>query len=616
MRLIRTILIALGLSASLVGIGVEGRGWAQTSAAAATSPQASDVAPVMTLQLNSRITLVDVTVMDSHGAPVHGLKQSDFTIEEDGKPQTIHNFEEIQMAPPTAARELPKLPPNIYTNYQPQPTGGAVNVLLLDALNTGPMDQTFVKEEATRYLKSMKPGTRIAVLGLSSHLRLLQGFTADPAILMAAVNAKKNNSMPSPFIDADSDDITASLMDVADADTSAGLQEFQNERNSFQQDVRTRVTLEALNQIAAYLSGIKGRKNLIWFAAGIPMQLFPQGGVSDLASMSDFTKEVRRTTDLLTEARVAVYPIDARGLFSNPANSAVNGGTGFSTGHGDSMAKSNLAFITQTAHEQLGMEAVAEATGGVAYYNTNGLKEAVGKAVENGANFYTIAYIPPSSKYEGAFHQIKVKVREPELRLSYRRGYYSDDIDHNAAMPGVPLATTEPEPYGSNMIASMGRGVPTSTQLLFTLRVEPFTGVKNASGKILGELDPKLKDKPLTRYDVQYSLPGKQVGVREEANGERSGELEFDIVAYDVYGKTITSLSNSIKLSLKPEQYLQLQKKPFQLLQELDLPPGEIFLRVGVLDGVNEKVGTLEIPLTVVKPTTERSVTKAVKDGK
>jgi hypothetical protein len=38
------------------------------------------------------------------------------------------------------------------------------------------------------------------------------------------------------------------------------------------------------------------------------------------------------------------------------------------------------------------------------------------------------------------------------------------------------------------------------------------------------------------------------------------------------------------------------------MAQQIDLPPGEIFLRVGVLDGVSDKVGTLEIPLIVKKP--------------
>jgi hypothetical protein len=89
--------------------------------------------------------------------------------------------------------------------------------------------------------------------------------------------------------------------------------------------------------------------------------------------------------------------------------------------------------------------------------------------------------------------------------------------------------------------------------------------------------------------------------------------LEFDVVAYDVYGKLITDLSQSIDLPLTAERYKQLQSSPFRVVQQIDLPPGEIFLRVGILDKVSDKVGTTEIPLTVNK---KSAVTPALPGGK
>ena len=72
------------------------------------------------------------------------------------------------------------------------------------------------------------------------------------------------------------------------------------------------------------------------------------------------------------------------------------------------------------------------------------------------------------------------------------------------------------------------------------------------------------------------------------------------MAAYDVYGKRITGLSQTVTSPpLTADQYQQFMQKPFQLFQQVDLPPGETFLRVGVLDSVSDKVGTLEIPLTV-----------------
>jgi VWFA-related protein len=631
MRLGRAILLTVGLTVGAAGLSGRWAGWGQGPAAAqggaaqggaAGQPQVSADSEAATIQVYSRETVVDVTVTDAKGEAVRGLKQSDFTIEEDGKPQQVRSFKEFGKESSLAESVPPKLPPNVYTNVQPPPASSAVNILLLDALNTQAADQVYMKQESLRYLKGMPRGTRIAVLGLSSRLTILQGLTSDPAVLLAAVDSKKNRALPSPFIDNDSASIIDASIDLADDGEAAILQQFENDMAAEQQDMRTRMTLEALNQIAAYVSGIKGRKNLIWFTAGMPLNIFPDGGTNDLIGITDYAKDLRKTSDLLTAAEVAVYPIDARGLFNNPANSAVNAPTGLNgknaTQKGAKDAQQQLKFAQKTAQELLGMEAVAEATGGVAYYNTNDLKTAVGKAIENGANYYTVSYVPPSLAYDGRYHSITVKVARPGVHLSYRNGYNADDIAHNAITPELTLATVAPEPYGNNMAASMGRGVPTSSQLLFNVLVEPSTAVaKPTDPPVMGTLDPKLAGKTLMRYAFSYKFPARELTFAEQPGGIHKGSVEFDIVAYDVYGKRITSLSQTIPLPLTAAQYQQVVKSqtPFQFFQQIDLPAGEMFIRVGVLDGVSDKVGTMEIPLTVQKKPAGAAAVPGTKGG-
>jgi len=106
------------------------------STGAAQSSPPSPAAP--TLKVYFRETIVDVTVTDSKGNPVHGLTQSDFTVKEDGKPQPIHSFEEFGNAAPTPAPPHLTLPPNIYINLQPPPASSALNILLIDLVNTAP----------------------------------------------------------------------------------------------------------------------------------------------------------------------------------------------------------------------------------------------------------------------------------------------------------------------------------------------------------------------------------------------------------------------------------------------------------------------------------------------
>src|SRR5579859_6857958 len=146
-----------------------------------------------TLTINSRAVLVDVIVTDSHGNPVKGLKQDAFTVTEQGKPQTVAFFEEhgagAQAAQPV---ELPKFPPNVFSNFSPLPQPPAVTVLLLDSLNTHMDNQSFVHAQALKFLKTAKPGSRMAIFAMGLGLHFIQGFTDDPALLVKALENKKN----------------------------------------------------------------------------------------------------------------------------------------------------------------------------------------------------------------------------------------------------------------------------------------------------------------------------------------------------------------------------------------------------------------------------------------
>jgi hypothetical protein len=115
-------------------------------------------------------------------------------------------------------------------------------------------------------------------------------------------------------------------------------------------------------------------------------------------------------------------------------------------------------------------------------------------------------------------------------------------------------------------------------------------------------IDNELKDKPLTRYDIAYAVPARQLAFADSPDGaSHKLSLDFDIAAYDGEGKLVTSLSQTITPSLTTDQTQQLAKGPFRFFQQIDLPSGLHFLRIGVRDGNSNKIGTLEIPLTIPK---------------
>jgi hypothetical protein len=148
--------------------------------------------------------------------------------------------------------------------------------------------------------------------------------------------------------------------------------------------------------------------------------------------------------------------------------------------------------------------------------------------------------------------------------------------------------------------------MPISTQILSTIEVDPTTTPPKPtdppSPSVLGAIDPKLKDKPLTRYDILYAVPSRELTFANSPDGATQKlSLAFDIAAYDGEGKLVTSLSQTVARTLTTDQTQQLAKGPFRFTQQIDLPVGLHFLRLGIRDGNSNKIGTLEIPLTVPK---------------
>jgi VWFA-related protein len=515
------------------------------------SAVAQDSTAPPTLQVYSRLTVVDVTATDADGNPVHDLTKSDFTILEDGKPQPISNFEEVGERPVMPFREQP---PNVYTNLQPDAPSSAVNILLLDLENEAPKDSTVpaqvsysvatqkrVKDAAIQALQNMPEGTRVAVLAMTNNLRIVQSFTADRNLLTAAISAV-------PY----------------DLDGNGDPQ-------CMQSNSRNESVLETFDRIAVDAAAIKGRKNLIWFTVGIPAITIPNDRPNCLP---DYTAGLSHAYDLLTAQQVSVYPIDARG-------------------------------VTQLSDAELSEEMVAEATGGVAYSETNDMATAVLKAIDDGANYYSISYIPPSQKYNGAYHKIDVKVDRPGTHLVFRKGYYSDDVSKIMKMPpGLNLSTTAPPAYAGNMKAPMSRGMATSQQILFNVGVEPSkVPPKPGDPQILGTLAPSLRGKHLARFGFDYVVPAEQIAFTNGPNKTHKAVLDFDIAVYDSNDKLLTGLSQIVRTTLSDTTYQQqaADKAPIRLFQQIDLPPGQLFIRVGVLDHTTNKVGTLELPLKIGK---------------
>lgn len=576
------------------------------------SPQ--QPAPTTTLSTGTQLVVVDVTVQDKSGNPIHDLKATDFLLDESRKPQPIKTFEEHRSGAPQTQTTLPKLPPGTFTDFTNVPADGTLNILLLDALNTPMKDQAYVRYQLQQYVKKAPANARIAIFGLTSRLILLQGFTTDPDTLKAAV---EHRLIPRASVLLDdpsgSNTDTASVADAlsnagASAMAVAGVQQFEAEAASFQTQMRTQYTLDAFNALGRYLQTFPGRKNLIWFSGSFPLTIFPDPSLDDpFAVQSDMSDQLRVTSALLARARVAVYPIDARGLQTNPVMDASRSGAG-STRNPAAFANATGKWLEQTAQEHMSMEQVAEDTGGRAFYNTNGLAEAVTKAIESGQNYYTLTYSPANRNWNGDYRRIDIKLQGAAAargwKLTYRHGYYAEDPFNRKIIS--PVVTEQPvsQPAPGTRAfarAAMDRGAPTPSELLFKARVLPASSQPEDTVAPHNVPNPDLKG-PYRRYQVDYVALGNAFRLSRQTDGKYHGAAEFLVFVYDSDGKLLNIDANSLEMALPPDVYANLLKTGFRFTLQVSAPAKkETFLRIGIHDIPSGRMGVIEVPSTTIE---------------
>ena len=562
-----------------------------------------------TMRTTSRAVLLDVIVFDSHGNPVKGLNRDAFIVTEQGKPQAISFFEENVNRPPAQAVEMPKLPPNVFSNFSPLPQPPAVNVLLLDSLNTRMESQSFVHTQALKFLKSAKSGTRSAIFTMGLGLHFIQGFNDDPAVLATALNDKKNNWVETSVMLKGPDESNAQQNVVAmmsepvgngqtaaSPEMIAALQKFINENDNAGSVDRMYVTLANLQRLAAFLEGFGGRKNIIWFTESVPSDFLVGGDTGSPA----VDNEIKKTVAVLAAARAAIYPVDARGtsnyaLYTAENNMPHNSAPSQIIGTQGYVSQSRNSEAAVRNADQESAKLLAEQSGGRAFANTNSLADVIEKVTSNSAHFYTLSYSPSNNKMDGSFRKIEIKVAGGDYKLSYRRGYYAVD----EGLPGSAMTLRNEkveklaaqDPKGIDpLLPFMDLGMPQSEQILYKIRMVPEPSAAAATKN------------EKTRYTVDFAIGLKDLDLKLDADGVHQGALNVSLIVYDRYGNIISREDHLAQLNIKPNVYAMFQQAGVQLHAELAVPKGNYWLRTGVYDQRSRKVGTMEFPLSRVEP--------------
>jgi VWFA-related protein len=567
-----------------------------------------------TIRANTRMVVVDAIVTDKAGNPVTDLKPDEVVVEENGKAQKIANVELVK-----ATNGGPdELPPTIYSN-RPEvnaPKSG-YTIILIDALNTPVQNQAWARQELVKYAASqMQPGHPVAVYALGNSLYKLQGFTDDPELLKQAILASAKYQLESknetPTNTGARAPLAASL--TAGATTRPGLSEilqsavsridsFQAEQSMRNSDVVIATTLDALRGLSRMMLGVPGRKNLVWVTAGVPITLrledVTQTTVVGMRPNNDPTAppplqqeetyaayaqnarqssahEIQEVASLLQQAQIAIYSVDARGLFGGTnQTSAENSGVN-SQGilvMGNEYGQSVQSAGTSITESQNNLKTVAMETGGKYYINRNDVAEAVGAASRDAGSYYSISYYPDKKKFDGGFRRIKVQVKRPNLAVRNREGYYA-----------VDFSKKDKKARESDLGAALRyTSLAPSTELLFDAQVK--------------EQPPAAQVKLPVAFLVR---PGNFTAA--DANGGKHIDLEFFLTATTPDGKVAGTSGMKVDTTIPAAQFAQVSAQGIVTSATITLPPGKYNLLLAVRDNPTAMVGTLTVPVELPAP--------------
>ena len=554
------------------------------------------------LRQTVRRVRVDVVVTDAKGQLVAGLPASDFHVVEDGKPQSIRQFEwhSEENAQP-ALPKRPPLPPHTFMNLPTAPEHGPLMVLLFDALNTPLEDQLNARAQMLEFLKKSS-GRRIAIFYLGDRLRILQGFTSDTDLLASAATRTGTASLRGYQAELAGYPATPpASLGPSDRKLPAEQRMEEVEENArlafasrlLKEHVET--TLDALVEIGRFLSGLPGRKNLIWYSGSFPAGIMPdpakaylssQPGSRSLArddSAHSYTERMKDATNLLNAAEVSIYPIDARGLLTDYP-----------------FEQKSLEFAT--------MNLIGEQTGGRAFYNTNGLKEALEKAADEGSSYYSLVYAPTNMKFDGSLRHISVHLGQGHYNLAYRRSYFAGDVD-----AGNRQAAADEEKAPAESLATASQfAAPLSHQLVFAAQVDAIGSPAPATAAQMAALAPYQEqaakaehrkfDPPATpvsmqQYVIQYGLLAKQLDLPRSANGDYHSDLSMAALAFNEDGETLWGTETRLKDDIPPAKIDNLRKDGFQAAQTFFVPVDTAVLRFVVRDVHSGRIGSMEVRL-------------------
>jgi VWFA-related protein len=531
---------------------------AQTAAQQAQTPDAGtaqkNAAGSFTLRVNANIVLTNVVVRDKKtGAVVKGLKESDFSIVEDKKPQKIVSFDyqnvddAAVLAEKSTVAGKASVADLLEHNFAASPEAlrdHRLIVVFFDLSSMQDEDIDRAVDAADDYInKQMQPADLVALVSMSTGLSMDQDFTNNKQALLKAI-AKYNGSDETGFANGG----TGST-DATSDDTSSFAAD-DTEYNSLNTDRE----LMAIRAIARSLERVDQRKSLLYFSGGLT-----RNGIENQASL-------RAATNEAAKANMAIYSVDTRGLQAlPPVGDASKGSLRGNSAYSGAAATAQLSanYGSQETLSTLSVD-----TGGKAFFDSNDFGPAFQQVQHDTEAYYILGFHSTNQAHDGSYRHLTIKLNRNDVKLEYRPGYYAPaDFQHQKTEDREQALTEQ-----------MRSDLP-ATDVAVYLQALYFRLSENSF-----------------YIPVSLIVPGSQIPFIK--NGDRD-KASIDILGQvkNAQGITVGNVRDTVKLALDASQ--QVQRKNIQYSTGFKLAPGRYHLKFVVRENQTGNMGSFETDIQV-----------------
>ncbi|MDH3744403.1 MAG: VWA domain-containing protein [Acidobacteriota bacterium] len=506
---------------------------------------------------------IEVFVSDKSGQPVTGLTRDDFEIFDDGRPVQITNFYAVADGRPAVPLTVVERPESQVTEPTPVvarqlPEDQRLHlVVYIDNFNIEPLHRNRIFNRLRQFIHRLDEEDRVMLVSYDRTLNVRHRFTDNPLLVTSALTELETVTGFRSQANRERRDILKAI-DNAESSTNVLLRTRQH-ASSIMNDLR--FTLDAMREMIFSLSGLPGRKALLYASDGLPMvpardlfftirQKFQDMSAALESQQFDATRQFQTLANQANSAGVTFYTIDASGLQSLTAGDAENARASSVDGGGP------LADSTNLANLQSSIRFIAERTGGTAIVNANDIRRGLSRVEGDFKNYYSLGYSPIRDS-DGRFHKVEVKTVRKGLEVRHRAGYrdkpMSQKMSERTASSlrygyqvnplGVRLGVGESSRQDDNFVVPFVVQIPLDkvelvprgtiyegrVELYFTAMDEEGALSEIQQDKISIEIPPAdLETAQTQHYTYELSLlmrPGRHVfgaGIRDEYGASAS----------------------------------------------------------------------------------------------